>query len=449
MAKNISASRRWLGWMIFFCVYLLLTAAAVAGLLALRQPLEQKLTEYEQCRLEHRSAAVFEELFSQPDWERLYEMAGIRDADFEGKTEFAAYMKERCADAKLTCQEVVSEAVGVHRYQICSGKDKVAAFTMKNTAPEGAEYPQWTMGDVTLFFDASVDVTVEKQPEQTVYINGKPLDDTYTIRTVATIAEDYLPEGVHGHRMEQQYVAGLWTQPQVQVKDADGQLVALTRDPDTGVYSAIASQPAQMTEAEETAAREAAVADAKFSMRKITAAALGNHFDSQSLIYQQIVSNPMFIQGHKSASVDENAVQVTDFCRYGDAVFSARVKLTLHVLRKDDTTKLYPLDKTYFFRRGDDGRYLVFDYTNERVTERMEQVRVTFMGDAPVSLMVDQQATTVTPPPVEGDGFLGWGEKTLTDGVLTFTVRITPEGTVLGELKPMTLYGVYVPEQAA
>ena len=103
------------------------------------------------------------------------------------------------------------------------------------------------------------------------------------------------------------------------------------------------------------------------------------------------------------------------------------------------------LDKTYFFTRNESGSYLVTNYTNEDMTRVVETVRLTFVTDQTVSMMVS--ADTVTPPAVdvpEGAAFLGWATHlTDDDGNVTLQLRLLPDGRILGDPEPMILYPLY------
>lgn len=440
------------GIILFGCILAALTVLAVLGLFQWMASLNQQLTEYEAAQLENQSAQVFQQLFAEPDWTGLYALSKTEDTAYEGASAYAAYMDKKVDGRALICRETYSPDPGVvHRYQVFLDEEPIAAFTMTGGAASASQLPRWTLGNVELFFQRSISVTVEKKPEYTVYINGVPLDNSRTIYSVTTKAEAYLPEGVHGYRRELQYIDGLLIQPEIAVLDEKGNTVPVAQDSETGVYTLQLPAEAEMTEAEETLARNAAIADAKFSMRGITAAELEKYFDKNAPVYSDIVNNPTSIQKNKGFSIDESAVEVGSFFRFSDNVFCANVKLTVNVTRKDNTLKKYQLDKTYFFTRGDDGAFLVSAYTNQRVLETVEQVRLTFVEDSrQITQMTDVGADTVTLPEVTapaGQTLVGWATQTHDDsGTVTMTVRILPTGAVLGTLEPMTLYPVFQPE---
>lgn len=432
-----------IGLILFFCLYIVLTVLIAVVLLRQREPLEQALSDYEAAQLKNRCAQIFEELFADPDWQRLYALSNTADTPYEGAQAYASYMEEKVNDTALTYRQAYTDAPSDRRYHVYLGDEKIAAFTL--TGGEGT--PAWTLDGVEIFFERTVSVTVEKKPGQTVYINGVALDDSFTIRSTATRVESYLPDGVHGYRSEQQYINGLLVHPQITAADEKGQALPLKWDQERGIYTTLNDFTPEMTEAEAALARNAAIADAQYSMKNMTAAELQQYFDPQSRVYGDIVNNPMFIQANKGSSIDERAIEISEYCRYSDRIFSARVKLNVNVIRKDDTLKVYPLEKTYFFTCNDGGNYLVTDYTNEPVQEQIEQVRLTFMMDEEKrSVMVETEAETVQLPEISapvGQKLAGWSVKSFDGETITMTVRLLPTGEILGGLEPMELYPVY------
>jgi hypothetical protein len=376
----------------------------------------------------------FDRLFTRPDWAALYELAGESGSQFEGAAAYGAYMQTKVGQQPLTYQEVQTDLADTHRYLVYLGEEKIAAFTMTGG-------PDWALNSLELYYEPTVSVTVEALPEYTVYVNGVALDDGYTIRTVQTLAEDYLPEGVHGYRRKWQAVNGLLVEPEIVVVDEDGTPVPVEKDSETGIYRLMENGAAEITEAEATLVRKAAMADAQFAIGAISYAQLKECFDANSAVYKMLVTNPRNLQKYTSASIDEKTIEVSEFCRYSDTLFSVNVKLTQKIIRTTGTLKVYQLDKTYFFTLIG-GKYLVTAYTNQHMTEQVEQVCLTFEGG--VSIMVDVDASAVSVPPVEDGEFLGWATRTTADdGSIIMQVRILPDGTVLGDLEPMTLYPVF------
>lgn len=413
---------------VFLSLFILFSALAVTSLVA---PTPQPAPE-QPSQPDH--GALFESLFAQPDWEALYALAGIQDTEFETADTFAAYMSAKVGSAPLRYQQVQTEDAAVCRYLVYLGEEKIAAFT--------TSAPQWTVDTVELFFQRSNHITAQVPPEYTVLVNGVPLDESFTIRTAETKAESYLPEGLHGYRRKWQSVTGLLVMPQVTAMDETGNAIPLSQDPETGIFRLPEAAPAQITEAEAAFARQAAMADARYAIADISNAQLREYFDANSPVYKMLVTNPRNIQKHTSSSIDEDAILLSQYCRYGDGLFSVNVKLTQNIIRTSGTLKVYQLDKTYFISTID-GQYRVTAYTSEYVTEVTEQVRLTFVtDDGEIVQTVPGDALSVTTPQI--DGLMGWATRSIaSDGTVILTVRVLPDGTLLGDPEPMTLYPVY------
>lgn len=420
---------------VFLCLYITLTALGVTALTTRADTLG--LTDPTQpLPAEPDHEVVFRQLFAQPDWAQLYALAGETDTEFEGGEAFAAYMTERVGEKELTYFEVYTEIADSQSYLVCLGDEKVAAFTMAGGELQGVE----------LYYVPALSVTVETPPEYTVFVNGVALDESYTVRTAQTKAEDYLSEGLHGQRWKWQTVDGLLAQPQVTAVDENGQPVQMQYDEQACIYRPVQQSAPELTEEIAQLARKAAIADAGYAIGAISNTQLKVYFDEQSALYKLLTTNNRNLQYYISAAVDESTMEVGEFCRYSDTLYSINVKLTQKIVRGDGTLRIYTADKTYFFTLRD-GQYRVTDYTYEHMTERVEQVRLRFVTDGGASSqMVGAGETVLTLPAVEapqGQILLGWATKAVKNGTVTMTVRVLPDGTVLGDLDPMELYPVF------
>ena len=422
-------------------------------LCCLMVPLRSWLVKYEASQPEKKCEEVFAYLFGDPDWKVIYGLAGAEDTVFEDENAYAAYMDAKVGNAELNYIETSAGLSGDRKYIVRLENEKIATFTLTGGASSETDIPVWELGTVEIFFERTQSVTVEKLPEHTVYINGVALDNSYTIRTTATKAEEYLPEGVHGYRMEQQYVDGLLVQPEITAADENGNPVAMVQDAETGIYAPQLPAAAEMTEDEKALALNAAKADAMYSMRDISAAGLRKYFDANTQVYADIIANPVYVQNYKSYAFDDASAVVSQYYRYSDELFSANVKLTMNVYRNNGTTKVFELDKTYFFTRSSSGNYLVTQYTNAPIQELVEQVRLTFIQDGQQvdSKLVDTTASTLSLPEItapEGKVLTGWAVQSDDgSGTITMTVMFVPNesGTapVSTDLEPMTLYAVF------
>lgn len=449
------------GTVLFYSIYGAFVAVAIIAILCLMNPLRSWLVRYEASQPEQRAAEVFDQLFKDPDWAALYTQAQAQDSAFDGKEAYAAYMEEKAASAELTYIETSAGLSGDHKYIVRLGDEKIATFTLTGGTDSQTDISTWELGSVELFFERSQSAIIEKLPEYTVTVNGIALDDSHIIRTVSTQAEEYLPDGIHGYRMEQLYVDGLLSQPEISVLDASGNAVTMVQDPETGIWKPQSAASAEMTEEEKALVLGAAKADAAFSIRGITSTELRKYFDANSQVYEDITGSRSLIQNHQGYSFDETVTEVSDFYRYSDTLFSANVKLKMDVVRKNGSIKEFYVDKTYFLSQNASGNYLVTQYTNVPVQEPVEQVRLTFFnnGERLGSQMVASTATSLTLPQItapEGQVLQGWAiREDDGSGKITMTIVFTPSETGViylssdKALEPMALYAVFGTEEVS
>lgn len=445
-----------LGTILFYSIYGFVMVALLVAVLCLLTPLNDWLVRFEAAQPEHKAAEVFNRLFADPDWADLYAQAGIKDTTYEKADAFAAYMDKKVGDKTLTYFETSAGLSGNRKYVVRLDKEKIATFTLAGGSDDQTQIATWELNSLELFFHRRESVTVQKLPGQTVYINGVPLDESHIIRRISTKAEDYMPDDIHGLRLEQVYVDGLLVKPTVSIKDADGNDVEVIFNEETGMYEAQYTL-AQMTEEESRMVLEAAIADAQYSLRAISSATLRQYFDSSSPVYKNIIYTPSYMKDFRSYSFDNSATSVTQYYRYNDTMYSARVTLLLNIVRKNGTVKSLYLDKSYFMARKGD-RYLVVQYSNIPLQEQVEQVRLRFMDGTELlsSAMVSGTAANVATPqvtPPEGKVLQGWAVREEDEsGKITMTIVLTPDENgnahVGSALQPMDLYAVYADKEA-
>lgn len=441
---------RW-GTVVFYLFYLLFVAAALCAIFQIMVPLRGWLETYQASQPENKSQEIFDRLFQNPDWEAIYDLAGVEDTVYEGSGAYRAYMEDKVSKGTLTFLKTSAGLSDDRKYVVRCGDEKIAAFTMTGTEDPNTRITDWELGTVEVMFRREQSVTVETAADQTVYINGVPLDESHIIQSTDTLAEEYLPEGIHGYRTRVLRLEGLLAAPQVTVKNADGTEASVTLG-ENGIYTAGYELP-QITGEERQIAAEAAKAQALFAIRAVPRSKLRQHFDSNSQLYNDIVTTEVFMQEYKRYSIDEDSVTVSDFYRYSEDLFSAHVALKLNVTRTNDTVKTYEAANTYFFARQADGTFLVNDMTNLRIQETRIQVRLTFMTAEPTSVTVAADSRRLTLPEVavpQGKTFRGWARKeTDGEGRQVMTILFIPDeqgnvalnGTPL--LEPMTLYPVF------
>lgn len=434
---------------IFYSIYFTGIGLFLVGTVCVAFWLYGWLERYEASQPTATCQKVFEELFAHPDWGTVYDLSKTEDTLFENRDTYAAYMTEKVGDTALTLTETSAGLSGDKKYFLRMGEEKLLSFTL--TSGEGENgITLWELGEITLLSDRTASVYVLKNREDTVYVNDVALEEAYTVRRIETLAEAYLPEGIHGSRRELQCVEGLLTEPKVQIYNARGEEQAVYYDEEQGIY--VEDVPLEeMPESDKAAALAIARGYCEYMIG--AAGGLSGLFDPDTEIYRTIRKNESWMQSYVSYSFEGELVD--GYRRYSDTLFSANVQLSLQVTRKNGTVKEYGLDASFLFERQEKGGCLAINMTNVDITQPVEQVRLVYYGEDAVLAdeFVDASARHLSTPVVkapEGQQFSGWMKETQEESgkisrVLLFvpdeTGSVTlPEGY---ELEPMTLYPLF------
>lgn len=436
---------------IFYTLYVLMILSVLAGLFFMNKRLTGQLISYEASRPDTRCEEIFREYFAEPDWEKLYSLAGMSDTLYEDAGSFAEYMNEKTAGRPLTYEKAAPDTPGSHRYLLKLGEETLGFFTLADGAPKGAELPRWQLGQVAFRVRYDKTLQIRVLAGHRVSINGVELSRDNVIRVITTQAEAHLPAGVKAPATWVYRAEKLMAEPQILITDKEGNESPFIYDPESGMYLEQAAVQA-ISPAEETLVLDAAEAYAGYMIGAVESEELGRHFDVGSRILDTITGAAPWMSSY--GSFEFTGEEVSGYCRYSEAVFSARVRLTLKVTRRNGTVKEFPLDHTLFFLRASD-EWLVYDMAEGEVSQPVSKVRLTFMLEDTVLFtnLYDQNVTAVTAPvliPPAGQVLAGWfRQDTDPEGNPVYTLVYTPEpdGTIRlsGETapEPVTLYALF------
>ena len=395
-------------------------------------PFKSWLTDFEASQTYHMESQIYDLLFKNPDWSLLYDMADVQPTQFEGRDEYVEYMTGKVGDQPLTCVEVATGMADYRLFSVRLGNEEIATYTMVPANEETGLFRPWTLGEVDVFFTREQSVTVIIMPGQTVYINGIPLDENYTTLRVSTLAEEYLPEGLHGFRYEQQEISGLLVDPVVDVLDEYNNPVPLTRDEATGVYSVEVTRSTPIVPARYEMVIEAAKAEVLFSIRAINVTQLRQHFSPNSEAYADIVAMDPIDITYKEYTFDDVITTVKDYYLYSPNLFSVRVNVVLNIIGHDNSVTTLETNITYFCQPNATGNFTISQRLEEDLQQEIHTVPVTYL-DEDYIYQVDWVATTaesVTSPTVDGSLPLFWA-KMEADGTYTNVLEVQSDGTCL------------------
>ncbi|MBE6975273.1 MAG: hypothetical protein E7436_07265 [Ruminococcaceae bacterium] len=435
----------------YYTVFFGLVLGLMILALCLMTPLRMLLEQYESAQPDRAAENIYELLFEDPDWELLYDMAKLKGTDFEGRSTFAEYMERKVGDGKLRYVEVSDGTSDGKRYSVRLGKEEIAVFTTYAYDDGVSSFPLWTLDEIEVYCERTHSVTVNKMPGYTVYINGVPLDEDYTVLYVETLAENYLAGDLDGYHYVQQYIDGLLMEPDVVVVDENNDSLPLYRNPVTGIYSTeIPTSPA-MTEEERQLVLRAAEAELQFSVRKMSASELRQFFETNSPAYIELNDQDPVVEKCVSYRFIEDTATVTDFYRYSPDTFSAKVFAEMQVGVSNGDKQVISIELTYMFTKNNAGKYMATERIFADLQQEITSVLVHYECDGEVlgSFVTDVADTTPAAPMLQDrpDGeFLGWG-RLEADGSLKLIMTPFSETDfrmVEGEVLTFgTLYPVY------
>ena len=442
------------GAYIFYGIYVGLALLFFIGVAIAMGALKDWLVTYQAAQPETKSQQVFQQLFSDPDWSEIYAIANPDNTNPEIKQAYADYMAEQVGDDELTFIETAAGLSGDKKYYVLHGKKVISTFSL-TADDKDAEIPDWRLGDVEVYFYCNRSFNIQVLPGCTVTVNGKTLDDSHIIRKVATKAEAYLPSGTQGFRLVEYRVSGLYSVPEVTVADKSGNSVEVTFDEQTGVFAQVLPEAPAIAQDEYDVVLGAAKAYTEFMVKGGTAG-LRKYFDTSSKIYSTITGGMIIRQSY--TGYEYQPEEITEYYKYRDGLFSARIKLITEVTSKYGV-KNFEVDSTFIYSKVN-GKWVVHDMLNMALQEQVEEVRLTFkddQGNVISSELVSADTKTLTVPTIktpEGQEFLGWYEEVIdaqgnTSLTPYFTNVTNGQVTVTDSLHAMVLVPYFEAKEAA
>ena len=413
------------------------------------------LTRFESAQPTAKSAAVFEELFTAPDWDALYDRAGMTI----GKDGFRQVMEEKVGSQALTYAETSAGlAKNQKKYVVLLGDETIGTFTLANRNPNqgDTEVPDWELSSVEFKLERKAPFRIRLRQGHTALVNGEAFGEEHTVIKEASKAGDYLPVYVPVPTYITLEVSDLLTQPEVVIRDEAGRELPVSYDAESRTFIEAEEAPELPQELEELAIN-AVKTYANYMNRKASAADLAKYFDKDSNAYTSSTDlmgkEGQWVQmGSNYAFSGES---VTNYQVYSDDIFSVRVSVTLIITRKEDgSTKESDITQTLFFSKGSSGKWTCFEMTAVDAAQLDTQVLLTFLEDDTVlsSGFYDANAAGISCPLIsapEGKTFSGWMvEEQNEQGATVLRLVFQPDesgyvslsGTTL---EPMTLYPLF------
>ena len=417
------------GTLLFYSIYVVMVLALFIAIAIAMGALKKWVpTVLPEDKTEKLSQQMFDKYFSSPNWAKLYKDS-FPNATEEEVAKYVQQITELIGNKKLAYTVTSAGISGSSKYQVYimdPSRDKyigIATFTLIPDDPNATNIKWYDGGYELELFPPEPEKPVYLSyniitlPGHTVTVDGKPLTDEHVIRKVSTKAEEYLPDGVDGYGLLEYRIEGLKKEPTVTVTDKAGQTVEINYNADTKTYTQV--MPAAPTISSEDAEYQAILGAAKAwteYMIKGGTAGLKKYYDPKSQVYKNIISGEVFRQ--KFFSYSFHPEEITEYYRYSDTMFSAKIYLDCTVIRDPDYyNKLFTVDSTYIFHYTD-GKWMVYDLLNMGIQQQIEEIRLTFKdadGNVISNEFVNSSAKSITLPALvipDGKVLDGWYRQT-------------------------------------
>ena len=466
-----------LGGVIFYTLYFLSIFLFFVATFFGLQRLQNFLVEYEGAQPTAKSAEVFQQLFTDPDWGALYDAAGIADTQYEGKEAFVTYMENLVGDQELTYQLTSTGMSEDVKYFVKLGDKRLAYFTLtggeKNTSfnfyelfeylagnSASSNIAEWQLGEVSLFYERANGYRIQTVDGHVPQINGIPLTDDHVIQMSAMKDDEtgVLPTGYSSAKTSVYEVTGLIAEPTITVVDSKGSQMEVVYDEAAGMYVE-QFETIAISDAEKEVALEALKVYAKYGVKAATSAEISKYYDSTGSAYKGITQTVLdWTKPNNGINFDKDTV--SNYCRYGDDMFSVYATTEMTIKLTDGGTQVKNINATLLFENKG-GSWKVTKMTNADVAETVGKVRLTFMnGETVLSKdFYDMESTKLDTPMLsvpEGKVFSGWYKETIQDNgsrvqTLVFVPDENGEVTIPSgtTLEPMTLYPLFEDASAA
>lgn len=410
------------------------------------------LVQFESAQPTAKSAEVFEQYFTAPNWEQLYDLAGMTI----GKDSFCQAMEEKVGSQALSYAETSAGLSKDKKYVVLLGDETIGTFTLENQNPNqgDTDLPDWQLSSLEFKLERKAPFRIRLRQGHTALVNGETFGEEHTIIKETSKAGDYLPVYVSAPAYITLEVSDLLTQPEVTILDASGNEVAVSYDGESRTFTEAEQAPELPQELEEMALNAVKTYASYMSTKTGYTTELAKYFDRDSEIYGALIKTERnwTQEGSSFNFTDES---VTDYQVYSDEIFSVRVNVTLNITRKEDgSVKETPIRQTLFFSKNSSGKWSCFQMTAVDAAQLDTQVLLTFMEDETVlsSNFYDANAAGINCPLIsapEGKTFSGWmveeqDEKGATVLRLVFQPDESGYVSLAGTtLEPMTLYPLF------
>lgn len=349
----------------FYIFYFIFTGIVVAALGCFIIILNGWLSNYENSRPGHYAEKIFEEYYESRDFKKLIEASEIKVSEFENEENISEYYKRICNGKEISYSESSGENKSdTIKYFVSNGEYKFSSFTIKKSDKTSkGGYPVYELLNIELLCYADGQVIAEIPENYKLFVNSISVDEEYLEESeIETESCRHMPSGVRGIYYNRYKINDLVGQVEVSVCDSFGNAAEISYDEEKHVYKAQILYDDSIEAEHGEFIIEATKEYAKYMQSDSVFNAVKKYFDPSSDLYVNIkTAENYFVLDHSGYYFED--VKLSEFYRYDDNTFSARISL-VHALTRDGMEDYKDhIDKTLYLRVVN-GQYLIYDSFN-------------------------------------------------------------------------------------
>lgn len=345
---------------LFYKVYFIAIAVALAGIAFGLFWLRGYLAEYEGAQAYHVAEKVFDRYYSGKDFSELVDITYDKDS-FESPEIIAEHMRKSYGDSELTYTSVSSGKEGILKYIVKAGEVKISSFTLKEsdeTTERG--FAQYIQDSFEIYYSAKESVTVLAPEFSEVYVNGKKLDSEFAVESGVVIdSVDDIPEGITPVKYTRYTVSDLIEVPTLKVMTGDIEN-KVVYNAEIKEHQAGLPNDTGLEALYKDFVIEAVEEYAKYMEMDSWWGNVKPYFDPTTDLYVSIYTvEQYFVYPHEGYRFEEE--YAGDFYAYDENTFSCRVSV-LQVLENPGMEDFKDrIDMTVYLRRVGE-QFLIYDW---------------------------------------------------------------------------------------
>lgn len=200
-----------------------------------------KYEELYQESLPYHQAESTLQLFADQDLDSIWTMMADKPklTEFENESSVKKYMKSLIKGKEFTYKQTEDYSESAPEYYICSGEYIIAKLKLAEDETQNPKYgfKAWKPGNIEFYTVADHKLKVTLPEKYTLTVNGKEVAADYmTEQGIEPEENKYLQPYAELPKQCVYEVAGLYAEPKIKVKDADGKEVKAEKNKTTGEY---------------------------------------------------------------------------------------------------------------------------------------------------------------------------------------------------------------------